>query len=99
MLVGIIYTARESVSEDTAKRSLKLYTNWTAPEGFEFTSHFLFADGTGGMGIAEVGSAEALLEATAPWAPLFVFKTTPVVEVSAAVPIFERVNTWRDVVR
>lgn len=99
MLVAFIYTARPSVSEDSERRSLKLFTSWTPPKGFEFKSHYSFTDGTGGMGIAEATSAAAILEATAPFAPFLEFKTIPVVEMSEAVPILQRVNAWRDSVR
>jgi hypothetical protein len=99
MLVAFIYTARGTVSEESEKRSLKLFTSWTPPSGFEFKSHYSFSDGTGGVGIAEVGSAAALLEATAPFAPFFEFKTIPVVAIDAAVPIYQKINAWRDSVR
>lgn len=96
MLVAFVYTARNNVSEDSEKRSLKLFTSWAPPTGFEFKSHYSFTDGTGGMGIAEAASNEAILEATAPWAPFFEFKTIPVLEVEKAVPILQKVNAWRD---
>jgi hypothetical protein len=99
MLVAVIYTVRPTVSEELEKRSLALFTHWTQPSGFEFKSHYAFGDGSGGVGIAEVSSSAALLEATGPFAPFFEFKTVPVVEIAAAVPIFQRVNAWRDSVR
>jgi len=96
MLVAFIYKARQTTSEDSEKRSLTLFTSWTPPSGFTFKSHYAFTDGTGGMGIADADSTEAILEATTPFAPFFEFQTIPVVEVEKAVPIFQRVNAWRD---
>jgi Domain of unknown function (DUF3303) len=95
MLFFLMYTARE-VSEKKEKRSLNLFTNWKPPAGYEFKSHYAFADGTGGCAIVEANSAEAILEAHAPWGPFFEFRTVPVVDISNAVPIFQRTNAWRD---
>ena len=98
MLFAVIYTARD-VTEEKDKRSLNLFTNWTPPSGYEFKAHYALADGTGGIGIVEANTAAALLEAHAPWAPFFDFRTVPIVEIDKAVPIFHKVNAWRDSVK
>ena len=98
MLFAGIYTFRPTVSEVNEKRSLQLFTSWTPPSGFAFKSHYSFSDGTGGIFIAEA-TAESLLEATAPYAAFFEFKTCPVVDIAAAVPIYQKVYAWRDSVR
>jgi hypothetical protein len=98
MLFMVQYTARD-VTEETAKRSLSLFTNWKPPAGYEFKAHYSLADGSGGVAIVEVNSVAPLLEAHAPWAPFFEFHTVPVLEVEKAVPIFQRVNAWRDSVK
>ena len=98
MLFAVIYTARD-VTEEQERRSLQLFTNWKPPAGYEFKAHYAFADGSGGVGLVEAGSAAALLEAHAPWGPFFEFKTLPVVEVNEGVPILQRVLRWRDSVK
>ena len=98
MLFAVLYTARD-VTEEKEKRSLSLFTNWKPPAGYEFKAHYTLADGTGGMAIVEANSGLALLEAHAPWGPFFEFRTVPVVEVDKAVPIFQKVNAWRDSVK
>jgi hypothetical protein len=98
MLFAVSYTARD-VTEEKEKRSLSLFTNWRPPAGYEFKAHYSLADGSGGVAIVEASSSAALLEAHAPWGPFFEFRTIPVVEVEAAVPIFQRVNAWRDSVK
>jgi hypothetical protein len=98
MLFAVLYTARE-VTEDKEKRSLNLFTQWKPPAGYEFKAHYALADGSGGMGIVEASSSADLLEAHAPWGPFFHFRTVPVVEIDKAVPIFQRVNAWRDSVK
>ena len=96
MLFAVIYTARGNSSEESEKRSLQLFANWTPPAGFEFKSHYSFADGTGGIAIVDAQSAEAVLEAHAPWGPFFNYRTVPVVDVEASIPIFDTSNAWRD---
>jgi hypothetical protein len=98
MLFAVIYTARD-VTEEKDKRSLKLFTNWKPPAGYEFKAHYALADGSGGVALVEAGSAAALLEAHAPWGPFFDFRSVPAVEIDTAVPVFQRVNAWRDSVK
>jgi hypothetical protein len=98
MLVAGTYTSRATVTEESAKRSLNLFTNWTPPAGFTFKAHYALSDGSGGIFIAE-GTPESILEATSPYVPFFDFKVVPVVDIMAAVPIFQKVNAWRDSVK
>ena len=70
MLFAMTYTARQ-VTEENEKRSLSLFTHWQPPAGYEFKSHYAFADGPGCMGIIEASSAAAILEAHSPVGPLF----------------------------
>jgi len=39
MLFAVHYTARD-VTEEKEKRSLKLFTNWKPPAGYEFKAHY-----------------------------------------------------------
>jgi Protein of unknown function (DUF3303) len=94
MLFGLIYTARDGVTEDMEKRSLGLFTQWSPP--FEFKAHYARGDGQGGIAIVESDTAEAIVEGTAPWQPFFSFELTPVVDIQAAVPLFQRAYQWRD---
>lgn len=94
MEFGVVYTVRETVSEEAEKRSLQLFTSWQPP--FEFKAHWARARGDGGIAIVETDSAAALLEGLAPWQPFFDFDISPVVGVEEAVPIFMKVNAWRD---
>jgi hypothetical protein len=97
MLIGGTYTTRID-SEASSKRNLQLFANWTTPAGFEFKAHWARADGKGGMFIAEAATAEALLEATAPWSTRLDFDIAPIVEITSAVPLFMKVQAWMDTV-
>jgi hypothetical protein len=95
MLFALTYIARNS-TEKKEKRSLNLFTHWKPPAGYEFKSHYSLADGTGGIAIVEASSTAAILEAHAPWGPFFDFKIVPIVEIEKAVPVFQRVQAWRE---
>lgn len=95
MLIGGTYTTRID-NEESARRNLRLFTSWETPKGFEFKAHWARADGKGGIFIAEADSAEALLEATAPWNTRLDFDIAPIVEMTSAVPLFMKVQTWMD---
>jgi len=97
MLFAAIYTPRYSVSEESEKRGLQLFTNWQPP--FEFKAHYERGDGKGGIAIIESDDAGKILEGIAPWVPFLDFEVTPVVPVEHAVPIAQRVYSWRDSVR
>ena len=43
--------------------------------------------------------ANVVLEGIAPFTPFFDFEVTPVSEIESAVPVFMKVNEWRDSVR
>ena len=90
----MIYRVRDTVSEEADRRTLSLFANWTPP--FEFQSHWAFANGRGGFGVVETDSPNALLEGIAPWSTYFDFEVTPVVPIEEAIPIFAKVNEWRD---
>jgi Protein of unknown function (DUF3303) len=92
MLFGIVYMPRNP-SEAGDKRSLQLFTSWQPP--IEFKGHWALATG-GGIAVAEADSAEAMIEAIAPWGAYFDFRVEPATPVENAVPIFMKTNAWRD---
>lgn len=95
MLIGGSYTTRMS-DEEAERRNLKLFMNWDPPEGFEFLHHWARADGKGGVFVAEAASAEAVLEATAPWTVRMDFDIAPLVDIAEAVPHWLKVQAWAD---
>jgi hypothetical protein len=99
MLFVSIYRDKGTTTEASEKRNLQLFANWKPPAGFEIKSHHAFADGTGGVLIAEAATAAALVEAAGPWGPFFDFETHPIIDVAESVPIAQRVYAWRDSVR
>ena len=98
MLFVIEFTPRSGVSEERDKRSLKLFRNWKPPAGIEFKAFYDYADGNGGVALVEAGTADALLELTAPWSTFFEFTARVVVPVETATAIYEKALAWRDTI-
>ena len=99
MLFAIVWENRAGASEETDKRTLKLFKNWQPPAGLEFKGFYDYADSNGGIAIAESNSAEAILEATAPWAAFFNFTVRPIVPTDKSPAIFDKAIAWRDSIR
>ena len=89
MLFAVSFTPRANINEDREKRTLNLFSQWKPPAGYEFKSFYDYGDGDGGIGIVEAATAEALLEAHAPWAATFEFRIRPVVDVEKSVAILK----------
>jgi hypothetical protein len=95
MLFGVLYAPHTGgSSEEAQKRSLQLFTQWSPP--FEFKAQYARGDGKGGIAVIEADSGEAVVEGISPWLPFFEFDVTPVVDIQAAVPLFQRAYEWRD---
>ena len=86
MLFHTTWEPRDN-SEEAIQRSLAFFSQWTPPDGLEFKGFWAYADGSGGVSIAEADSAATIAKATAPFAPWLRFSTTPIlpVEESAAI--------------
>jgi hypothetical protein len=99
MLFASIYTWKANLREEDSKRIVKLFTNWTPPAGVEHKSHYVFADGSGGLVIMEVSTPAAGFESTEPWTPFMDQRIVPLLDVGEAVPLATKVAAWRDSVR
>lgn len=74
-------------TEGADERSLSIFQNWQPPAAAEFRGFYAFADGSGGVAIVEVDSAQTLARTTAPFFPWLRFAATPIIpmEESAAI--------------
>ena len=95
MQFAVIYYGT-GATEDSEKRGLNLFKNWVPPAGFEFQSHHAFADRSGGVAIVDVDSPETLMEALTPFQAYNDFTVRPIVDIEAAVPIFDKAIAFRD---
>jgi hypothetical protein len=96
MLFAINYTNHPTGNEALDQRTLKLLAAWKPPAGFDLKGWYDYADGSGGVAIVDVASAEVLLEAVAPWSTFLAFSVKPLVPVETSTPIFQRGVAWRD---
>lgn len=99
MLFAVTFTPRPGTTEDRDKRVLSIFTNWAPPAGYAFKGLYDYADVEGGIAIVEAASAEALLEAHAPFAAYFTFQVRPIVDAQQAVPLLQKAYAFRDSVR
>jgi hypothetical protein len=99
MLFAVSFTQRSGTSEERDKRTIALFSQWQPPAGYEFKAFYDYADGEGGIAIVEVSSAEAMLEAHAPWAAFFEFQARPIVDARNSIPTFQKAYAWRDSIR
>ncbi len=97
MVFVAIYRVRDNVSEEGAARSLRIFQSWKPP--FEFKAHYTRADGKGGVAIIESDRPMALLEGIQPFTPYFDFEVSPVVDMSEAVGVLDKVNKWRSSIK
>jgi hypothetical protein len=67
--------------------------------GLDFKGFYDYADGDGGIAIAESNSAELIFEATAPWTTYLNFTVRPLVPSEKSPAIVEKVIAWRDSIR
>ena len=99
MLFAVNWVNRGGATEERDRRIHKLFTNWKPPAGFDFKAFYDYADGNGGVAIAEATSPETVLEVCATWSTFFEFTVRPIVPSEKATPIFEKAIAWRDSVR
>jgi hypothetical protein len=83
-------------SEEGSRRSLQVFAEWQPPAGAQFQGFYGLADGTGGVALIEVDSAETLSATTAPWIPWLRFTATPIVPIEQSTQIATQAMQFRD---
>ena len=95
MLFHVIWEFTDQ-SEESEARSLNVFAQWQPPAGADFQGFFGFADGSGGVAILEVDSAETLSRTTAPFLPWMTFTATPILPIELAAGIGAEAAAFRD---
>ena len=84
-------------SEEGARRSLEVFSKWQPPAGADFSKGFYgFTDGTGGVALIEVDSAQTLARTIDPWTPWLRFTATPILPIEEATQIATEGVAFRD---
>ena len=87
----VTWTLR-SRSETDQARILALFAKWQPP--IELREWSGFADGSGGMCIAEADSADALTRTTAPWTPWLDFTVRPLLPIQETAAVMSDAATF-----
>ncbi len=86
--------------EDAERRSLAVFSKWQPPAGADFSKGFYaFSDGTGGVAIVEVDSAQTLARTVEPWTPWLRFTVTPIIPIEEGVQIANEAVAFLDSVK
>ncbi len=95
MLFFVEWKARTGHGPKESEAALDVFSRWEPPADMEIKGMWARADG-GGFCLCEVASAEAALEATAPWVDAYLdYDMTPVVEIEKAVELLQRGIAFR----
>ena len=96
MLFMQIYKPKAGFTHEDQKKALKLWENWSPPEGMEIKSFYTSPDGRGFL-LIESSSAEAAFEGMALWAGVYLdYEFVPVVEIEKAVPLLNKAISSRE---
>ncbi len=85
-----------NTSEESQRRGLAVFAAWQPPSGAEFKGFYGTADGTGGVAIIEVDSAQTIARTTEPWTPWLRFEVTPIIPIEEATAISHEAIAFRD---
>ena len=83
-------------AEESQRRSLKVFEAWQPPAGAEFKGFYGFSDGSGGVALIEVDSAQTLARTTEPWTPWLRFEVVPIIPIEEATAIGAEALAFRD---
>ena len=95
MLFHVIWQFADT-TEEGQRRSLAVFATWEPPPGAEFKGFYGFTDGSGGVALLEVDSAETLARTTAPWTPWLSFTATPILPIEESTKIAGEAVGFRD---
>ena len=82
------------VSDTNQKRSFELFSKWEPGPG-RFEAFYGFADGGGGVGLIEAGTAADLAKTLAPWVTHLRFTARVILPIREAVEISTAAASWR----
>jgi hypothetical protein len=83
----ITWEVRPSVTEESAARSLQVFSKWTPSEGANFKEFLGRVDGQGGFAVVETDDASLIATDVAPFASWFDFTVYPVLEITETAAI------------
>ena len=83
-------------SEESARRSLEVFSKWQPPAGVEFKGFYSYAEGNGGAAIIEATSAAALTRSMATFIPWLSFDSRAILPIEEWAAISGEAVAFRD---
>ena len=77
----VTWETRPSITEESATRSLQVFSKWSPSEGATFREFLGRIDGQGGFAVVETDDASLIAKDIAPFNAWFVFRVCPVLEI------------------
>jgi hypothetical protein len=93
MLFMAVYRTQPSITAESQRRALRLFSQWQPPAGFTFKAHYTSPDGVG-YAVVEADNVGVLVEGTAPFTAYLDFTVTPIMDIMEAVPLLMRADAW-----
>jgi hypothetical protein len=95
MLFYVGWKPRVGQGPAEGEAGLAVFSRWKPPASMEFKGFYSRAD-SGGFCICETSSAEAMFEATAPWAGTYLdYDIVPIVEIEKGVELLTKAVAFR----
>ena len=83
----VSWETRPNVTEESAARSLQVFSKWSPSEGATFREFLGRIDGGGGFAVVETDDAALIAKDVAPFTAWFEFRVVPVLEIADAAAI------------
>jgi Protein of unknown function (DUF3303) len=83
----VTWENRSNATEETAARSLQVFSKWTPQEGSTFKEFVARIDGRGGFAVVESDDPSLVLRDTALFGAFFDFSVYPVMEIADSTAI------------
>jgi hypothetical protein len=83
----VTWENRSNATEETAARSLQVFSKWTPQEGSTFKEFLARVDGRGGFAVVETDDPTLVLRDTALFGAFFDFSVYPVLEIADSTAI------------
>jgi hypothetical protein len=83
----VTWENRSNATEETAARSLQVFSKWTPQEGSTFKEFLARIDGRGGFAVVETDDPTLVLRDTALFGAFFDFSVYPVLEIADSTAI------------
>ena len=92
----IAWEARQSLTEESTKRSLQVFSKWSPAHPEKFLSFLGRVDGNGGFAVVETDDPTEIAKDTAPFVSWFEFHVYPCLEIADTAAIGGEANAFLD---